>query len=64
MLELLFEMLLAIGWMFPVWLGQNAIYFGSFGYVRCEDEIWAGLIGIGILLATGLAGLGIYFLQG
>lgn len=55
MLELVLEIFLWVGWAFPVWVGSNAVYYATFGYVRCDDEMLAGCIGIALLLAVSVA---------
>jgi hypothetical protein len=49
-LEVLLEMVWIVGWTFPSWLGSNLVYYATFGYVICEDEILAGIIGIVFLI--------------
>lgn len=61
MIELAFEILLWVGWTFPVWVGSNAVYYGTLGYVRCDSEMLAGCIGIAVLVALTAAGLAVRF---
>jgi hypothetical protein len=54
MIELLFEILFYsfwhLAWHFPVWVGSNVVYYGTFGTVVCDEEILVGIIGIVFLI--------------
>ena len=55
MLELVLDVLLWIGWSFPVWVGSSLVYYSTLGYVRCDDEMLAGCIGIAFLIGASVA---------
>jgi hypothetical protein len=54
-MDFFLDLLLWIGWWFPVQVGWGLVRLVTFGLVRVDDEILCGVIGVLFLLVATVA---------